>query len=90
VTGGEDLGGREEVREEVLVDARWLEPPEPLERVLATLELLRPGRRLRLLIHREPLPLYGILDLQGHRHETRPLPDSCYEVLIEVGPSATP
>jgi uncharacterized protein (DUF2249 family) len=83
-------GDADRGRGEVLVDARWLEPPEPLERVLATLALLHPGQRLRLLIHREPLPLYAILDQLGHHHETHALPDGCYAVLIEHGPGAVP
>jgi len=29
---------------EILVDARGLEPPEPMEKVLQTLALLRPGQ----------------------------------------------
>lgn len=68
---------------EILVDARWLEPPEPMERVLATLNLLRPGEHVRFLIHREPLPLYTILEEHGFGHRTRPLDDGCFEILIE-------
>jgi uncharacterized protein (DUF2249 family) len=67
----------------VLVDGRWLEPPEPLERVLMALDRLQPGQTLRLLIHREPLPLYPILRDMGFGHTTRPMADGCYEVLIE-------
>ena len=43
---------------ERIVDARWLEPPEPFELTLAALEVLEPGEHLRLLIHREPLLLF--------------------------------
>ncbi len=69
----------------ILVDARWLEPPEPMEQVLAALDELHPGQGIRFLIHREPLPLYGILPRLGFRHETHPLADGCYEVRIEAG-----
>ncbi|MCP5279862.1 MAG: DUF2249 domain-containing protein [Thiobacillus sp.] len=68
---------------EVLVDGRWLEPPEPLERVVLALDMLRPGQTLRLLIHREPVFLYPILWEKGFGHTTRPLEDGCFEVLIE-------
>lgn len=71
----------------VLVDARWLEPPEPMERVLAAIDELLPGGSIRFLIHREPLPLYGILPRMGFRHETHLLPDGCYEVRIEPLPA---
>jgi uncharacterized protein (DUF2249 family) len=71
------------VKHSVLVDARWLEPPEPMERVLAALDDLRPGQSIRFLIHREPLPLYGVLQSMGYRHKTHMLEDGCYEVQIE-------
>lgn len=67
----------------VLVDARWLEPPEPMERVFAALDDLQPGQRIRFLIHREPLPIYGALHHMGYRHKTHMLEDGCYEVHIE-------
>jgi len=70
------------MKREVLVDGRWLEPPEPMERVLAAVELLRPGVRVRFLIHREPLPLYPILDQMGCGHQVRLMADGCYEILI--------
>jgi len=68
--------------DEILVDARWLEPPEPMERVMQTLALLRPGQHIRLLLHREPFPLYSILDSQGYRHHTTPQADGSFVILI--------
>ena len=65
-----------------LVDARWLEPPEPMERVLAALDELPPGHGLRFLIHREPYPLYGVLQHRGYRHRVHRLEDGCFEVII--------
>jgi hypothetical protein len=56
---------------EILVDARGLEPPEPMEKVMRVLALLRPGQSIRMLLHREPFPLYAILAERGYRHETR-------------------
>jgi uncharacterized protein (DUF2249 family) len=71
------------VRNRILVDARWLEPPEPMERVLAVLDDLRPGQGIRFLIHREPMPLYPLLHQMGFRHTTHLLEDGCYAVDIE-------
>jgi len=68
---------------EVLVDGRWLEPPEPMERVLMALDVLRPGQTLRFLIHREPIPLYPVLQDKGYSFTTRPIEDDCFEVLIK-------
>lgn len=67
---------------EILVDARWLEPPEPLERVLEALERRAPGQRVRMLLHREPYPLYNILRQMGLAYETHARPDGSFEILI--------
>jgi hypothetical protein len=71
------------VSHEVLVDARWLEPPEPMERVLAALDLSRADDRIRFLIHREPVPLYVILAERGYGYRVTPLDDGCFDILIE-------
>lgn len=71
------------MKQEVLVDARWLEPPEPMEKVLDALDLLRPGQHIRFLLHREPYPLYGMLENMGYSHRTHMLADGCFEILIE-------
>ena len=68
--------------DEILVDARGLEPPEPMEKVLQTLARLRPGQSIRMLLHREPFPLYAILTARGYRHETRMEADGSYVILI--------
>lgn len=73
---------------EVLVDARWLEPPEPMERVLTALDLLRADQHVRFLIHREPVPLYTILAERGYRCRIAPLDDGGFELLIERLPRA--
>lgn len=67
---------------EILVDARDLEPPEPMEKVMQTLALLRHGQAIRLLLHREPFPLYPLLAERGYRHETRMEADGSYVILI--------
>lgn len=64
------------------IDVCGLEPPEPMERVLDALNMLKPGQRLKVLIPREPYPLYTVLDRNGYAHETRSREDFLYEVLI--------
>lgn len=64
------------------IDVCGLEPPEPMERVLEALDRLRPGQRLRVLIPREPYPLYRILERNAYQHETKSREDFLYEVLI--------
>ncbi len=68
--------------DDIVIDARWLEPPEPLERVLATLARRRRDQRVRLLLHREPYPLYDLLRQMGLAYDTQPSPDGTYVILI--------
>jgi hypothetical protein len=70
------------MKKEILVDARWLEPPEPMERVLKALADADAGIRVRFLIHREPLPLYPLLSQMHCQHQIRLMEDGCYEILI--------
>ena len=42
---------------EIRVDARWLEPPKPMETVMQTLAWLRTGQAVRLPLYREPFSL---------------------------------
>ena len=67
---------------DMVVDARWLAPPAPMERVLHALEARGRGQHVRLLIHREPYPLYELLSARGIGWQSRRLADGCYEVLI--------
>lgn len=64
------------------LDVCGLEPPEPMERVLEALSRLEPGRRLRMLIDREPRPLYAVLERNGYRYERNLRPDYVYEITI--------
>lgn len=68
--------------QDVVLDVCGLPPPEPMERVLEALSTLAPGQRLRMIIGREPYPLYGILDRNGYAHETTCRADYLFEVLI--------
>ncbi len=69
---------------EIVVDGRGLEHPEPLERVLAALEQLQSGQRLRFLIHRQPYPLYDILQRYHYRYSTEAHADGHFEILISA------
>lgn len=71
--------------DERVVDARWLEPPEPLELALEAIDSLEPGQRLRLLIHRTPHLLYPILHEWGFGYQTISGDDGTFEILIWRG-----
>ena len=67
---------------EIQIDVCGLEPPEPLERVLDALSRLGTGQRLRVVIGREPFPLYRILENNGYAYQTHSREDYLYEVVI--------
>jgi uncharacterized protein (DUF2249 family) len=54
--------------------------------VLDALDQLGPADQLRMLIEREPHPLYRILARNGYHHSTAALPDALYQVTIWRGP----
>ncbi len=70
------------MNEHLVLDARNLEPPEPLTRVLDSIARFQPGDTLKLLIDHEPRLLYPILDRSGFGHRTEPGTASVYEILI--------
>ncbi|MBK7900948.1 MAG: DUF2249 domain-containing protein [Azonexus sp.] len=65
-----------------VVDARYLEPPEPFVKTMEALDTLPEGARLLLLLYREPHPLYRVLEQNGYRHETDQVADGTFEILI--------
>ncbi len=68
--------------DEILIDGRDLAPPEPMVRVLAALDAARPGQSVRLLLPREPFPLYPLLAGRGWRHDTVAQADGSYVIRI--------
>lgn len=71
-----------------LLDVGGLEPPEPMVRILEALDTISDDERLRVLIDREPVPLYRILLRNGYQYRTTLQEDHRYEVLIWLAPSA--
>ena len=65
-----------------VVDARYLEAPEPFVKTMEMLDHLKEGEKMLLLLFREPHPLYKVLKQNGHAYETELLPDGAFEVLI--------
>lgn len=70
----------------VVVDARYLLPPEPMERTLEALERLAPGQHILLLLHREPFPLYQVLAQRGFTHQTQLGDDGTFAITITRAP----
>jgi uncharacterized protein (DUF2249 family) len=67
----------------VEVDARGLEPPEPLIRILAALESLAAGATLHARTDREPCHLFGEATQRGFRHESRMQPDGSWLTVLK-------
>lgn len=66
----------------VEIDVRGLEPPEPMVKILETLNTLPPGARLVVHHHREPALLYDKLDARGYRAKTEKIDEGHYLVTI--------
>ncbi|HRD94414.1 MAG TPA: DUF2249 domain-containing protein [Accumulibacter sp.] len=67
---------------DVVLDARDLEPPEPMVRTLEALDTLARSEKLLVLLPREPYPLYRALELNGFAWQTERRPDGTVAVLI--------
>jgi hypothetical protein len=57
-------------RADIVIDARGLEPPEPLVRTMEALDHLEPAGKLLVLLPREPYPLYRALEINGFSWQT--------------------
>jgi len=68
------------------MDNRELEPPEPMERILAAVEAMAPGEVLSALLCREPIFLFPQLAKRGHRWRGAFEDDGkSYKVLVRIG-----
>jgi uncharacterized protein (DUF2249 family) len=68
---------------EVTIDVSELVPPEPMVKILQTLETLPDGSRLLVHHVRRPIHLYDRLDEMGYAHATRDLGPGRVEVMIQ-------
>jgi len=75
----------EPLRHEDLLDP---DPPEPMVRVLALLEEMKPGEVLSAVLCREPLFLFPELRQRGHEWRGAAEPDGTYKLLVRVGLSS--
>jgi uncharacterized protein (DUF2249 family) len=64
--------------EVVEVDARGLEPPQPMVKILETLASLPPGAQVDARTDRRPMHLYAQLEERGFTAETKEEPDGSF------------
>ncbi len=64
------------------LDLRELAPPEPMQRILASLEALPRGGRLVAFTPFRPLPPMSLLDAWGYAYRVQDLPagDACIAI----------
>src|SRR5690606_35134706 len=68
------------------LDNRDLDPPEPMVRILATAEAMKPGEVLSALLCREPMSLFPELAKRGHGWRGGFEPDGkTYKVIVRIG-----
>ena len=67
---------------EIFLDLRGMFPPEPMERVLDALAALLPQQQVRILIEREPHPLFRILERNGYLWRCTEPEAGQYQVVI--------
>ncbi len=68
--------------EEIEVDARGLEPPQPMMRVLEALEGLPAATKLRARTDRRPMHLYPLLEARGFVGESEEQTDGSVVTII--------
>ena len=67
------------------LDLRGMEPPEPMLRILNTLEAVPVGTSFRARTDRQPLHLFPELASRGARHECEAAPDGSWVTTITRG-----
>ena len=72
----------------VPMDVSELEPPEPMEQILARLQQLQAGQLLRVRHRREPFPIYPILEQAGYEFCCIPIGTEAF--LIYIWPCSVP
>jgi len=68
--------------EEIILDVRDMEPPEPYEAATAALLVLEPGQYLRMISRRRPRMLYPWLAEREFSELTREYSEEHYEIFI--------
>lgn len=67
------------------LDVRGLEPPQPMVRILSTLETIAPGEHLVALLSRKPVYLLPLLEEAHHAYTISQLDDESWELRITKG-----
>jgi uncharacterized protein (DUF2249 family) len=66
----------------LVVDARGLEPPQPMAKILETLPRIEAGGQILALTDRRPVLLYPKLEERGFAHSTKEMAHGWFETRI--------
>ena len=66
----------------IVLDVSNIEPPEPMVAILEKIRELGPADILEVSHHREPIPLYSLLEEAGFTHEIEKLGENSYRLKI--------
>lgn len=66
----------------MIIDAREMQPPEPLEKTLAALDQIGAHDELLLLLYCHPVPLFNILRNNGYAWQENVREDGTHEIRI--------
>ena len=80
--GNRECGCSSNSTEELVVDARGLEPPQPMVRILEALAALPDGAILRAFTDRQPMHLFEQLARRGFQGESREVCRGGYVTVI--------
>lgn len=69
----------------VVIDARGMVPPRPFELVMEALCNLQPDDRIHLILDREPIPLFRVLERNGYRYAVARTEGGSFEIDISAG-----
>jgi TusA-related sulfurtransferase len=67
----------------LVLDVSNLEPPQPMIAILEKIQELGPREVLEVFHHREPIPLYSLLEEAGFTHEIEKLDENHYRLTIQ-------
>lgn len=68
--------------EEITLDMREMEPPEPFELATSTLRELQPGQYVHMISARRPIMLYPWLQERGFSEDTRQRGEDLFDIFI--------
>ncbi|MBI2916817.1 MAG: DUF2249 domain-containing protein [Chloroflexi bacterium] len=55
---------------------------DPFNKIMVTVNTLKPGETLEVIAPFEPFPLYDVMESKGFTHSSEPTPDGSWKVVF--------